>query len=223
MSVKARQRFINVALIVIVGAVFGAMAWYYFSLYEVFNQENLRAFIRSFGSWALLAYGVVYIVSAPVPFMAPVLGTVGGLLFGIGWGTLYTVVIATISSLIPFALARRLGRDWVKSRLRGQKLGEIYEQINGSRAFLFIVVMRLTPVIPWEIENYVAGLTDVSVTTFALGTLIGIIPGTFAFTFLGSMVVDGSVGRFAAGLALLFVITVVVPVVAIYVHKRRRE
>ena len=60
-------------LVAVIFGVFAATAWYYFSMYDQFNRENLEAFIGGFGPWAPLAYAAIYVISAPIPFLAPVL------------------------------------------------------------------------------------------------------------------------------------------------------
>jgi uncharacterized membrane protein YdjX (TVP38/TMEM64 family) len=214
------KRWTDIALLVLVLAVIGATAWY-FSQYDEFSRDNLRAFIRRFGPWAPVVYAAVYVVSSPVPLLAPVISAAGGLLFGTGMGTLYTIVVVSASALVPFTLARRLGREWVESKLHGRKLDAVYQQSGGGKGFMFILVMRLIPILPWEVQNYVAGLTKVSIPTFILATIVGIIPGTFAFTLLGSAAADTDSWQFAVAVALVVLMMVVVPIVAVYLRKRR--
>jgi uncharacterized membrane protein YdjX (TVP38/TMEM64 family) len=219
---QAKQRWINVAIVVIVLGTFAATAWYYFSQCDAFDCPSVEKFISGFGSWTPLAYAAIYIISSPVPFLAPVLDTVGGLLFGPLLGTLYTIVVATVSAFVPFVLARRLGRQWVEAKLQGRKLDEIYQQSSGSQGFWFILLMRAVPILPWEVQNYVAGLTKVSVPAFVFGTMLGVIPGTFSLVFLGASVTSPDPWqRYAA--IVLKIITALVPVVAIYIRNRRNK
>jgi uncharacterized membrane protein YdjX (TVP38/TMEM64 family) len=216
------SKWIQIVLLLIILGTFVAMAWYYFSMYDEFNRESLEHFIRRFGPWAPLAYAAIYIISAPVPFLAPVISAVGGLLFGIVGGTLLVLVVATASAFVPFYLARQLGREWVESKLEGKRLDEIYQQSEGSKGFTFVLLMRLIPVLPWEVQNYVAGLTKVSPATFIAGTMLGIIPGSFSLVFLGDAVTDPTSWQFFAAVALK-IATALVPVVAIWVRSRRSK
>jgi len=123
-----------------------------------------------------------------VPFLAQSLSTAGGLLFGQVYGTLYTAPVATVSALIPFTIARQLCREWVESKLEGQRVNQVCELTSGRSGFTFILLLRLVPILPWEIQNYVAGLSKVSVPTMLIATLIGTAPGTFLLALLGSSV-----------------------------------
>ena len=106
------SKWLQVALGLLIIAVFAATAWYYFTLYDSFNTENLQAFIRGFGAWAPLVFAGLYTISAPIPFVSLVLSPVGGLLFGTLGGTLIVISVATLSSLIPFTMSRNLGQEW---------------------------------------------------------------------------------------------------------------
>jgi uncharacterized membrane protein YdjX (TVP38/TMEM64 family) len=220
MQQQSKKRWLNIAIVVIVLGTLAATAWYYFSQCDSFDCPSIAEFIAGFGPWSLAAYAVMYIISSPVPFLAPVLSTVGGLLFGAILGTVYTVVIATVSAFVPFFLARRLGREWVESKLRGRRLDEIYQQSGSSQGLWFVLLMRAIPILPWEVQNYVAGLTKVSVLAFLLGTMIGIIPGTFSLVFLGASVTAPDPWQRYAAIALK-VVTALVPIVAIYIRNRR--
>jgi uncharacterized membrane protein YdjX (TVP38/TMEM64 family) len=217
-----QNKWLQVLLLVIILGVFVATAWYYFSMYDEFNRENLESFIRGFGPWAPLAYAAIYVISSPVPFLAPVISAVGGLLFGIVWGTLLVLVTATASAFVPFYLSRQLGREWVESKLKGKRLEEIYQQSEGGKGFTFILLMRLIPILPWEVQNYVAGLTKVSPLTFIAGTMLGIIPGSFSLVFLGDAVADPTSWQFFAAIALK-ITTALIPAVAVYIRSRRSK
>ncbi len=216
------RKWLHIPLVLLIFGIFAATAWYYFSLYDTFNRANLSAFIGGFGVWAPLVYAFLYVVSSPIPFLAPVLSAVGGLLFGTLWGTVVVLGIATASAFVPFYMARQLGRDWVESKLEGKKLDEIYAQSEGGKGFTFIVLMRLIPVLPWEVQNYVAGLTKVTPLTFIAGTLVGIIPGSFSLVFLGAAATDPTSWQFFAAIAFK-VVTALIPVVALYIRRKRKK
>ena len=130
------------------------------------------------------------------------LSAVAGLLFGAGLGTLCVLLFATLSAFIPYTLARRLGREWVESKLKGKKLDQVYQSSYGRKGFLFILLMRPIPVLPWEVQNCVAGLTKVNWLTFAGATVLGIIPGSFSLAFLGSASTRPGSGELVAAITL---------------------
>ncbi len=192
-----------------------------FSLYDEFNPETIQAFIESFGSWAPVIYAFIYIISSPIPFLAAILSPLGGLLFGTLRGTLLVIGIATTSSLVPFMLARHLGREWVESKMEGKKFEEIYQQSESSRGFIFILLMRFVPILPWEVQSYLAGLTRVPASTYLLATALGIVPGTTSLVFLGDAIKDPTSWKFYTAIGLN-VIMGGAPVIAMLIRKRRK-
>lgn len=222
MAKKNFKKIMTIAHVIIIMSVLVTVGWYYLSQYNTISRENIQDFVSGFGAWAPIAFAVLYIASAPIPFLAPTFSAVGGLLFGAVKGTLIIMVVASISALVPFSLSRRLGRDWVASKIKGKKLDKIYQQSEGSKGFTFIILMRLIPVLPWEIQNYVAGLTKVKVPTFILGTLVGIIPGSFSLAFLGASATDPTSWQFVAAIALK-IATALIPVVYLAVKNREEK
>jgi uncharacterized membrane protein YdjX (TVP38/TMEM64 family) len=216
------RKWLYVPLVIVILGVFFATAWYYFSQYDQFNTENLRAFIAGFGVWAPVVYAMIYTISAPIPFLATVLSPVGGLLFGAVSGSLLVIGVATLSSLIPFMLARQLGQAWVESKLTGNRLENVYRRSQGQGGFLFIFLMRLIPVLPWEVQNYVAGISKVSVLTYLIATPLGIVPGSVGLVLIGDAVGNPSPGKIALAVALNVLVAVITPLAAAILHRRKK-
>lgn len=222
-SQPKQQKWIQIVLILVVFGIFVGAAIYYFSLYDKFNSENLQAFIQGFGPWAPLIYALIYIICAPIPILAIILSPLGGLLFGILWGSVLAILVATVSSLIPFTMSRRLGREWVESKLEGKKLEEIYKQSEGKNGFTFVMLMRLIPIFPWEIQSYIIGLTKVSVPTYIAATAVGIIPGTASLVILGDAIKDPTSWQFYTAIALNIIVMVGVPIINSQIQKRKKK
>jgi uncharacterized membrane protein YdjX (TVP38/TMEM64 family) len=222
MEQKSRERLMNVALIVLVVGVLATLAGFYFSQCEETVCPSIQQFVQSFGPWAPLIFAVLYVAASPIPFVSTVLSATAGLVFGVARGALYTVVIATLSALVPFFIARRLGREWVESKLKGKRFDELYERSGGSGGFVFIALMRLVPILPWEVQNYVAGLSKIRVGTFMLATLVGIIPATTSLAFLGSAASDPSSPQFYVAIGIN-VVAALIPIGVVTVRNRRKR
>jgi uncharacterized membrane protein YdjX (TVP38/TMEM64 family) len=221
-TVKHRKWF-HIPLVILIFGIFGVTAWYYFSMYDKFNSKNVQDFIRGFGAWAPVAFAVIYTVSAPIPLISLVLSPLSGLLFGTLWGTVLVVGVATFSSLIPFTLSRQLGQEWVESKIKGKKLDEIYQQTAGQGGFTAILMMRLVPVLPWEVQNYVAGLMKITLPAYLIATALGIIPGSFGLVFLGEAVTDPTSWQFFAALGINGIVMIVAPLVFGTIRRRNKK
>lgn len=217
------RKWIHIPLIILLFAALAVTAWYYFSMYDRFNGKNVQAFIRGFGPWAPVAFAFLYAVGSPIPFVSVVLSPIGGLLFGTLKGSLLVIGVATTSSLIPFMMARQLGREWVASKIKGEKLSEIYEKSQGQTGFTFVLLMRLVPILPWEVQNYVAGLTQIAIPKYLIATALGIVPGSAALVFLGESITDPTSWQFFAALGFNAIIMIGAPLIARFVMNRNKK
>jgi uncharacterized membrane protein YdjX (TVP38/TMEM64 family) len=217
-----RRKWLQIPVAIIIIAVIALGIRHYFSMYDRVNGENIQAFIQDFGVWAPVVYAFIYTISSPIPFGTVLLSPLSGLLFGTFWGTLLVISVATLSSLIPFTLARQLGREWVESKLKGKKLDDFYQRSKGQGGFLFVLVMRLVPVLPWEVQNYVAGVTQVALPVYLIATLLGIIPGSTALVLLGDSAADPTSWKFIVAVALNVLVMGSTPFIASYLRKRRQ-
>lgn len=180
--------------------------WLSRSVFDV-NAEDLRNWILSFGLWAPLVYIIAYTIRPLIFFPASVLSIAGGLAFGAWMGTLYTIIGATLGAALSFVVAKTVGKSLVKKQWTGNA-AKIQTQME-QNGFLYVLLFRLIPVINFDLVSYLAAIAKVRFVPFALATLIGIIPGTFAYNFLGSSFVSGNPQIIAAAVAVFIVLTVV--------------
>lgn len=186
----------------------GLVIWLSRSVFDV-EAEDIRSWILSFGLWAPVVYIIVYTIRPLIFFPASVLSIAGGLAFGAWMGTLYTIIGATLGAMLSFLVAKSVGKsittkDWTGNAAKFQKQME-------QNGFLYVLLFRLIPVINFDLISYMA-IAKVRFTSFALATLIGIIPGTFAYNFLGSSFVSGN-PKIIAAAVVVFIILTVVPIV----------
>jgi uncharacterized membrane protein YdjX (TVP38/TMEM64 family) len=156
--------------------------------YSKISPEMVREKILSFGIWAPIIYIVFYSLRPLILFPAAVTSMVGGLAFGPIFGTVYTVIGGTICAVVEFFIARYFGRGAVARFLKG-KLVSVDETIE-RHGFITVLLIRLIPNAPYDVQNYSLGLTRVKPRDYFFATLFGIIPGTFMFVYLGYSLSD---------------------------------
>ena len=189
-----------------VAVVVALLIWLSRSVFQV-DASDLRNWILSFGLWAPVIYIVVYTIRPLVFFPASVLSIAGGLAFGAWMGTVYTIIGATLGAMLSFYVAKTVGKSLVKKDWTGNA-GKIQAQME-QNGFLYVLLFRLIPVINFDLISYMAAIAKVRFTSFALATLIGIIPGTFAYNFLGSSFVSGNPKTIFFAVVVFVVLTVV--------------
>ncbi len=149
------------------------------------NREFLVTFVAEEKFLAISVYMLVYIVA--IAFSLPgglLLTVVGGFLFGAFLGTVTVVVAATIGACILFLAARSALGDFLRAKA-GPWLVRLQDGFS-ENAFNYLLVLRLVPLFPFFIVNIVPAFLGVSLRTYVVGTLIGIIPGTAVFAVFGA-------------------------------------
>ena len=151
------------------------------------TPQRVRAFVLSFGVWAPAIYLAVY--GQPiVPLPASMMTITGGLAFGPFWGTLAALGGATTRACGQFAIVKLFGPEAVEKLLKG-KLASLNQRV-GQHGFKAVLLVRLIPNFPFDVQNYALGFTRVRFLPFALATFLGMIPGSFAFVYLGYSLTD---------------------------------
>jgi uncharacterized membrane protein YdjX (TVP38/TMEM64 family) len=180
-------------------------AWYRWNLSALFEPARMEALLESIGPLAPLIYMAVMAVTAVIiPIPGPPLFVIAGALFGPVMGTVYAVVGSVAGAVIAFLLARFLGRDFVES-LVGKQVVICCECSEGLLAKI-IFFSRLLPLVSFDVVSYGAGLTRMSLRSFALATLLGSLPMTFIYHSFGSVLKVSSTTALILGLVIVAIL-----------------
>lgn len=178
---------------------------------------GVRDAVDRAGMWGPVLFVVGYAVLVVGLVPGSPLTIAAGVLFGPWVGTALVVVGATLGATGGFVVGRRLGRDGVRS-LAGERLQRVDEWI-GDRGLVAVLSLRLVPIVPFSVSNYVLGVTGVRLSDFVVATAVGIVPGTFAYAALGGSFDDPLSPTFLGAVTLAAVLAVVTTVV----DRRRRQ
>jgi uncharacterized membrane protein YdjX (TVP38/TMEM64 family) len=176
-------------LIVLAGlmALAFAMGWHKYLSFKTIgtNYDALRGFIGQNLAASLALYLGIYVavVALSLP-AAGVLTISGGLLFGWQIGAPATVVGATVGATIIFLIARSSLGEALAAQA-GPWLEKLRDGFR-ENALSYLLFLRLVPAFPFAVVNLAAAVLGVPLRTYVLGTALGIIPGTTAFSFAGA-------------------------------------
>lgn len=184
--------------------------------------ETLQVSVQKTKGWAPLLFVLIYMF-ATVFFMPGIVMTLsGGFLFGAYWGTLLNLLGATLGATVSFLIARYTAHEWVNHRM-GQRLPALQKGIE-DHGWKYIAVLRLAPVIPFNLVNYALGLTPVRLKHYVGFSFIFMFPGCFAFTYLGTLGNTALVGEtktlIVQGLTALTLL-MIVGLISQHVQKKR--
>jgi len=147
---------------------------------DALTAEALDTFLQSVGFWAPLVYVLVYAVGICLFIPGTLLTGLGAAIFGPYWGFLWAWIGAMIGSVGAFLIGRTLGREFAAS-LIGDRLKK-YDEAIERNGFATVLYLRLV-YFPFTPMNFGMGLTRILFRDYLAGTGLGIIVGTFIFTF----------------------------------------
>ncbi len=151
-------------------------------------MQSLITWVKASGIWGVLAYSVIYIVAAVMLIPGSILTLGAGFLYGPFWGTLLVSPVSVTAAFVAFSLARGRLRPWVRRKLQNNRRFDVVDKAVGEEGFKIVTLMRLSPAFPYVFLNYALGLTGVKAGSFILASFIGMLPATFLYTYLGSLV-----------------------------------
>jgi uncharacterized membrane protein YdjX (TVP38/TMEM64 family) len=159
---------------------------------------------QGLGAWGPIFVALFYIVACVFLLPGSVLTLGAGFLFGVPVGLLSAWIGATLGACVAFLVGRTLARDWVARKVSGNPKFAAVDEAVGKEGFKIVLLLRLSPVFPFNFLNYALGLTKVSFGEYALASLIGMLPGGLMYVYFGSAarsLADVAAGKVEGGWA----------------------
>ena len=155
------------------------------------NVPKIKTWVASFGTIAPLVYIGLYLVSTVFFLPGTPVTVLAGFVFGPLWGVFYASIASIISVSAAFLIARYVARDlvesWVKDNAQFRKIDEQVEE----QGWRIVMLTRLVPIFPFNLQNYAYGLTSIRFSTYVLVSAVFMLPGTAVFVQLGGAFVSG--------------------------------
>jgi len=179
---------------------------------------SFQEWVAGQGVWGGILYGLVYALAALLFVPGSVLTIGAGALFGVLWGTVIVSIASTTAAAAAFLIARYLARGRVETLAeRNRTFGAIDRGIR-RRGWRVVALLRLSPLVPFSVGNYLYGLTPVAFGPYVLASWIAMLPATVLYVYLGAAgraaLGGGRSGAewalFGAGLAATLAVTVMV-------------
>eukprot|EP00898_Chlorokybus_atmophyticus_P000008 jgi/Chlat1/1007/Chrsp109S01441 len=174
------------------GALLGGIAalgflTYYFREPINVAVEQLAGYLDDLGPLGYVAYVVSYVGLEVLAIPALPLTMSAGVLFGVLPGTILASVAGTIAATISFTIARYVARDKVVKMARNSPKFQAIDKAVGKDSFRVITLLRLSPLLPLSLSNYLYGLTSVELGPYVAASWLGMLPGTWAFVSAGNV------------------------------------
>lgn len=185
--------------------------------------ERALVAIRGLGPWGPVLFVPLY-VAATVLFLPGSVLTLGaGAAFGLVRGVVTASIAATLGATAAFLVGRYVARDAVARRIAASPRFRAIDDAVAGEGWKIVALARLSPLFPFNVLNYVFGITRVPLLHYVLASWLGMLPGTVLYVYLGSLAGDlatlGRAGRvrtpaewafYALGLGATVAVTIVV-------------
>ncbi|MCO5552384.1 hypothetical protein L7F22_005895 [Adiantum nelumboides] len=177
-----------IAGLLLIGAVggIGIASYIYREQISAFLIE-FSDFIEGYGAAGYALFVAVYAGLEVLAIPAIPLTMSAGLLFGTFTGTIIVSISGTIAATAAFLIARYLARDRILKLTAGNKKFMAIDKALGEKGFRVVALLRLSPLLPFSLGNYLYGLTSVELVPYVLGSWLGMLPGTWAYVSAGAV------------------------------------
>ncbi|HWK96722.1 MAG TPA: TVP38/TMEM64 family protein [Pseudolabrys sp.] len=207
MTRQRRWLLLALTALVVVAAVL-AMVWLFWGVTTV---SALQTRVASLGHWAPAGFILLYAISTVAGLPGGILDVVGGAVFGPVYGSLINLAGGTLGAAGAFLLARYVAADWVRRRA-GPRVQKVMTSVEED-GWRFVAFVRLVPVIPYTIVNYMLGLTRIPFWHYVIATVVFMAPSTVAYTYIGhagTQALAGDTDNIRYALLMLAVIAIVI-------------
>ncbi len=187
---KWLKPLVLVVIIAVVVLIAKQLGWLKYLSIE--NIQVLQSFIRSQGFLGYAIYAGIVIIACVFLLPGSILTILAGLTFGPWLGGFLAVTSATIGATVAFLLARYVGGTQIKTMAENNVVfKKIYDGIEAN-GISFLILTRLVPIFPFNIQNYAYGLTSIKVSSYFIVSLICMAPGSFIYAYIAGQIVSGA-------------------------------
>ncbi len=187
--------------------------------------QPVQDWIDSLGVWGPLMLGLLYIVGSLLFIPGSAITLVVGAAYGLARGTIIVSLASTTAAVLAFLIARYLARDRVRARIEQSPRLAVVDQAIGEQGWKIVALLRLSPAVPFNLQNYLYGVTSIRFVPCVFTSWLAMLPGTFLYVYIGSLGKTAAAGRDTTpaewafrGLGLLATI-----VVSVYVARLARK
>jgi uncharacterized membrane protein YdjX (TVP38/TMEM64 family) len=210
---------------VVIFAVIALMR--YFGLFQYVSMQNimnLKAWISGLGAIGPLVYILLFIAACLFFLPGLPVAILGGLAFGPIMGTVWASIGSTAGAALAFLVARYVARDMVEGWAQANPIFKKIDDGVAAQGWRMLMITRLVPVFPFNLQNYAYGLTKIGFPTYVMVSWICMLPGAVAFTFMGGAIVsgEGNLGRTFIYLGIGAVVLVIISLIPGWIKKRSK-
>lgn len=178
---RVRQWIWNLSWLTIVFALFYIL---YTLPVEDINSVVMEK-VKQSGAWGPAVFVIAYIIATIAFIPGSFLTIASGTVFGLFQGLLLTSIASTVGAAIAFLIARYLAKGSISTLRSNYPTFSAIDQAIADGGWKVVALTRLSPIFPFNLQNYLYGLTSIGFWSYVITSMIAMLPGTFAFVYVG--------------------------------------
>lgn len=152
---------------------------------------HLNETVEALGAWGPAVFAACYVTATLLLIPGSLMTIAAGALFGTALGTATVSVAATCSAALAFLISRYVAREAIEKRTEKQPRFGAIDRAIGEQGWKIVGLLRLSPVVPFSLANYIFGLTAISFRPYVAVSWIAMLPATFLYVYLGDLAAAG--------------------------------
>lgn len=157
---------------------------------DQFLKDFLLWLKNDVGPWGPLIMALAYIPLTVLALPGSILTLGGGYAFGLLVGFAADSIGSTMGATAAFLVGKTIGRSYVSAKLKEYPKFQVVATAISKSGFKIVLLLRLVPILPCNVMNYVLSVTPIGVGSYVLASWIGMMPCTFAFVYIGTTIKD---------------------------------
>ena len=193
---KKKKGMIKLIVFILIVLLIAALNHYY-GWSDIFSGDdwygNLQQMVKTNFLQAALIYIVVMVIASVVLAVPGVtFAIIAGAIFGPWWGTLLCVLSATLGAIAAFLVGRFFLQDSLRDQIvKNRYINRLLFDKSTKNEMMVLMITRLVPLFPYNLQNFAYGITDISLGKYSLGTFVFMIPGVAMYT-VGTYALTGA-------------------------------
>ena len=188
------------------------------------DLEEIKEILSAYPTLSPIIYILLFSILPIFFFPVITLALAAGLIFKTVNGSIYTIIGAMINIILMYYITVFLGKDFVNkqiNKIKNKKVRLWFSNPNQNFLFLIFFILRLAPVVSYNLINYISGISKISFWKYIISSFLGIIPGTILMVNAGENMTNILSFSFALPVILLLFLTIAsIGILKIYIRKK---
>lgn len=188
------------------------------------DLEEIKEILSAYPTLSPIIYILLFTILPIFFFPVITLALAAGFIFKTVNGSIYTIIGAMINIILMYYITVFLGKDFVNkqiNKIKNKKVRLWFSDPNQNFLFLIFFILRLAPVVSYNLINYISGISKISFLKYFISSFLGIIPGTILMVNAGENMTNILSFSFALPVTLLLFLTIAsIGILKIYIRKK---